>query len=104
MKVYFISVLAGIHHAHDTEGQLHDLQGLVGGFIEPVHLAEFEDQGIILLANEEGLLKGFPLNENLWPYFLVGPIVALSSKDDEFIGLDEGQIEFMQEWLKANKE
>lgn len=103
MRVYVFETKAGNHHPHDTDGSLHDLQFLVKGFIEPVHLPEFEDQGIILLANEEGLLKGLAPNENLWPYFLVGPVIALGVEGEEFIGLDDGQIEFLRLWVEANK-
>lgn len=102
MRVYYIGTRIGDFHPHDTEGQLHDLQALVGGFIEPVHLPEFEEQGILLLANEEGLLKGLPVNGNLLPYFFVGSMVALSVDGEEFTGLDEVQVEFMTEWLKAS--
>ena len=104
MRVYKIGTKIGNFHPHDTVGELHDLQALVGGYIEPVYLPEFEEQGIILLANEEGLLKGLPINGNLLPYFFVGPMVALSVAGDEFTGLDEAQVEFMTEWLKANHE
>lgn len=102
MRVYYFGTNMGDHHPHDTEGQLHDLQALVGGFIEPVYLEEFTQFGIILLANEEGLLAGLDPNVNLYPYFLVGPVIALSSKGEEFVGLDAGQEEFIKEWIKAN--
>lgn len=104
MRVYYIGTKIGDFHPHDTEGELYQLQHLVGGFIEPVHLPEFEEQGIILLANEEGLLKGLPINGNLLPYFFVGSMVALSVAGDDFTSLDDGQVEFMTEWLKAKHE
>ena len=103
MRVYVIGTKAGAHHPHFTSGELVDLQLLVGGFIEPVYLPEFTQYGIIFLANEEGLLAGLDCNVNLFPYFLVGTIVALSSKGEEFTGLDAGQEEFLKEWLKAHE-
>lgn len=102
MRVYYFGTNEGDHHPHDTEGQLHDLQFLVGGFIEAVYLPEFTQYGIILLVNEEGLLAHLEPNANLFPYFLVGNVIALSSKGEEFVGLDAGQEEFIKEWLKAN--
>lgn len=99
MRVFYIGTKEGRYHAHDTENTLYNLQSLVGGFIEPVYLPEFTDQGIVLLANEEGLLARLDVNENLWPYFLVGPVVALSTEGDRFVGLDDAQVEFMREWL-----
>ena len=102
MRVYYFGTKIDDHHPHDTEGQLHDLQALVGGLIEPVYLEEFTQAGIILLANEEGLLAGLDPNENLYPYFLVGPVIAVAHTDEDFIGLYDDQIEFLQEWIKAN--
>ena len=102
MRVFYIGTHKGQYHPHDTAGQLHDLQSMVNGFIEPVYLPEFTDQGIILLVNEEGLLARLDVNENLWPYFLVGAVVALSSEGENFTGLSESQEYFLKEWLKAN--
>lgn len=102
MRVYTIGTKDGDHYPLNIKGELHELQELVGGYIEPVHLPEFEQYGIILLANETGLLDGLEPNWNLFPYFFVGPMVALSTKEDEFAGLDEMQEEFVKEWLKAN--
>lgn len=99
MRVYVIPSV-GAPHPHFTVGDLHDLQQLVGGYIEPVYLPEFEEMGIILLANEEGLLKGLPYNENLSPYFFVGNLIALSYEEDEFTGLDDSQLEYMREWFR----
>ena len=102
MRVYYISHRLGYFYPLNTEGHLWELQYLVNGFIEVVHLPEFEEMGIILLANEEGLLKGLPINHNLDPYFFVGNMVALSTDGDEFTGLDEAQQEFLTEWLLNN--
>ena len=103
MRVYYFGTDEGFHHEHYTEGQLHDLQALVGGFIEPVYLPEFTQFGIILLANAEGLLAQLEPNENLFPYFLVGHVVALSSEGEEFTGLNDFQVDFIKRWLKANE-
>lgn len=100
MRVFYIGTHTGQYHPHDTAGQLHDLQAMVGGFIEVVCLTEFTDQGILLLANEEGLLAQLEVNENMWPYFLVGPIVALGVDGENFTGLSEAQQEFIQYWLE----
>lgn len=99
MRVMKISVNKGYYYSHDTEGHLYNFQDMVGGFIEVVRLPEFEEQGIIFLANEEGLLAMLPVNENLWPYFLVGNVVALSTEGEDFTGLSEAQEEFLKEWL-----
>ncbi len=103
MRVYYIGTKTDDHRPMDIEGELHELQELVHGYIEPVHLPEFEQYGILLLANEQGLLTGLEPNWNLFPYFFVGPMVAISTKDDDFAGLSEGQEEFMEMWFKANR-
>lgn len=98
MRVYYFGIYPGEHRVLETPGDLHNLQSLVGGFIEPVYFPEFTEQGIILLANEEGLLSMLPVNENLWPYFLVGNVVALSTKGEEFDSLTDEQIAFIKDW------
>ena len=102
MRVYYFGTKDGDHRPMDIGGELHELQALVYGYIEPVHLPEFEQFGILLLANEMGLLTGMDPNWNLFPYFFVGPMVALSTEGDEFAGLNAMQEEFIKEWLKAN--
>ena len=103
MRVYVFGTTEGNHYPFDIKGELHELQAIVEGFIEPVHLPEFEQFGILLLANEEGLLKGLEPNWNLFPYFFVGNMVALSTEGDEFTGLNEMQEEFIKEWLDNNR-
>ena len=75
------------------------LQDMVGGWIEPVYIPQLEEQGIILLANEEGLLTGMEPNENLWPFFYVGPLVAIAVKGEDFTGLNLKQSIFIRVWL-----
>ena len=104
MRTYLIHTELGNHHPHDTTGELHDLQALVGGYIETVPFVEFENTGIIFLANEEGLLKGLPINENMTPYFLVGNIVAVGDDGEDWISLTDEQIRIIQGWLTLNQE
>lgn len=98
MRVYIIPAQA-MHHAHDTEGALHDLQALVGGYIEPCAPVELRKRGIELLANEEGLLRQLPVNINLFPFFFVGPLVAVGIGDEDFVSLTPDQEEYLKYWL-----
>lgn len=47
----------------ELPSDLKSLQHLVGGYLEAVY--PFEDEDAVLLCNEEGKLKGFPLNRAL---------------------------------------
>ena len=103
MRVYRIGTIQDDHGVLEVVNHLKPLQDLVGGYIEVVYIPEFEEQGIILLANEEGLLKGLDYNENMWPFFYVGNLVALSTDGEEFASLTEYQIQWLLEWFDENE-
>lgn len=88
----------------EIENELTALQEAVGGYIEPAHLAELETMGIVLLCDEEGVLYGKPYNANLFPYFFVGTVLAVAKNGEEFDGLNDGQLYWMQNWLAKLKE
>lgn len=61
----------------EIANELKAMQQAVGGYIEIVH--PFEDANVVLVCDEEGLLKASPfnrrINEDLWifgPFFLCG--------------------------------
>ena len=83
----------------EPELNLRALQKLVGGYIESCPLAQLREHGILLLANEEGLLKGLEPNKNLYPFFFVGQLVAVGFDGDEFTGLGIEQILYLADWL-----
>lgn len=100
MRVYVIPPQA-MHHAHDTEGALHDLQALVGGYIEPCAPVELRQRGIELLCNEEGLLRQLPVNINLFPFFFVGTLVAVGVSGENFVSLTPEQETYLKKWLES---
>ena len=75
------------------------LQFMVDGYIEVAHLAELDEQGIVLIVNEEGLLNGLEPNENLFPFFFVGDVVFVAVDGEDFVGLNDEQIEFLRGWI-----
>lgn len=79
------------------------LQDIVGGYIEPCAPIQFKERGIELLANEEGIIHQLPLNENILPFFFVGDLVAVGIGDEDFVSLNETQINFVYRWLEALK-
>lgn len=106
MRVYIIPTKTP-PHAHDiAKGDtLRSLQDIVGGFIETCAPLELREQGIELLANEEGLLIHLPYNNNLFPFFFVGTLVAVGvDREDEcFVSLLPEQEAYLKKWLENLK-
>ena len=97
-----------IHHnlapiVKDVPNEIEALQKCVGGYIKPIYLPELIDKDIVLLANEEGVLKGLPVNENLQPFFYVGDVIAVGVVGEHFIGLAPFQIVHLYNWLEGLK-
>lgn len=86
---------------NDPEANLRALQKLVGGYIEPCAPLQLKQMGIELLANEEGLIAGLDGNENLYPFFFVGQLVAVGVdyQAEDFVSLNDIQMEFLYDWL-----
>lgn len=101
MRVYIIPAQASAH-GHDIEDfqPLRSLQSIVNGFIEPCAPAELKARGIELLANEEGLLRGLPVNINLFPFFFVGNMVAVGVGKEDFVSLTPEQESYLKKWLE----
>ena len=78
---------------------LHGLQALVDGYIEICTPYVLKCLHIEILCNEEGLLKNLEPNINVCPYFLAGPLVAVGCDGEEFVSLNEDQIEARTFWL-----
>lgn len=100
MRILVIHPKKGNIHLHDTEGELYQLQSLVGGLIETCAPVQLREQGIEMLCNEEGLLRGMDYNENMYPFFFVGTLVMLGVEGDHFTGLSEEQQVFAMKWLR----
>lgn len=81
------------------ELKLYELQEWVGGYIEVAPMVELEAKQIAMLVNEEGLLAGLDLNENLLPFFYVGSCVFVGVDGEDFVGLSDDQLEFVVEFL-----
>lgn len=104
MKVLYIG-----HKPHDikvieTFGTLKDFQTMVGGNIETAAPVELREQGLQMLVNEEGVITGQPLNENLYPFFYVGPAVIVATYGEEFTSLRDHHLVFLARWLRGLKE
>lgn len=73
-------------HVCHISDSLENLQRTVGGYIETVDLTD----EVVVICNEEGLLKNLPHNMKLHDQELVGTIIVLGQNPllDEFCDLD----------------
>lgn len=61
--------------SNGTDFSLTELQAVVGGFIEVVHLPD----GRLMVVNDEGKLNGLPVNpkaSELYPDIIVGDVLV----------------------------
>lgn len=80
-------------HVCNISASLENLQKTVGGYIEAVPLTD----GIVMICNEEGKLKGLEPNFHL-PYdTMVGTVIICGTDGDEFSDIPEG---FFTTWKK----
>lgn len=101
MRVFVIHPEPGRYHFHDCENTLEALQGLVGGYIETGTPAELRDEGVYLICNEEGVLRGLPYNENTYPFFYAGTLVMVGADGENFTSLNQHQQDFVTYWIES---
>lgn len=84
---------------------LQAFQAAVDGYIETVNIPGLIEEGILMIANEEGFLRGLPVNENLLPFLYVGDVVFCSmDTDGNFASLSHEQLGYLKGWLEGLKE
>ena len=64
---------------------LESFQKAVGGYIETLTVCE----DLVLIVNEEGLLRGMPFNCKVCGQPFVGTVVAVATERDEFASIPE---------------
>lgn len=79
----------------EIENTLESLQGIVGGWIETVHVGS----GIIMVCNEEGKFNGSEANFHMGMDVIMGDVFFIASEGEEFASLNEEQIEAVIDWL-----
>ena len=83
--------------------ELEELQDLVGGYIE--YTGDDGLDGIDMILDEEGKLKGREFNFRTKYDFLVGTVVfAFSNDEGETIGLTDEQVETVKRYLRGSVE
>lgn len=86
------------------DGSLKGLQEMVEGHIEVANVIGFTDHRIKMIVNEEGLLTGLPVNDNLLPFLFVGNAVFLGASDEDFTGLTPDEIDRVLSYLSRTDE
>ena len=71
-------------HVCNISSSLENLQKIVGGYIETVHLTD----DVVIICNEEGKLQNLPFNMNLHNEELVGTIIVCGIQFDELSDLE----------------
>ena len=79
------------------------LQAHVLGYIETCSTKAMKNKGIIMIINEEGKLRGMPTNFWVRGDVIVGPVVFVSCKGDDFGPLSEEQVKHLNEQFVDQK-
>lgn len=69
----------------EVDNKLRTFQGLVGGYIETVHVRD----DLVLIVNEEGVLEGLEPNMYVRGFWLRGTIVAVGVDGENFADCPE---------------
>lgn len=78
--------------SQNIKNDLTTLQQQVGGYIEMI--SPFKDKNICLICNEEGKIKGLPLNRQVGNDIIAGTfIIAGVGNDGELVSLNDKQIQ-----------
>lgn len=75
----------------EINGELHEMQEIVGGYIECVQILD----DILCVCNEEGKLKGLTPNFVFNSDIIVGDVFFCSAGEEDFESLNDDQIEFL---------
>ena len=80
----------------EIENTLDALQKFVGGHIEVVSVGG----EIIMICNEEGKLNGLEYNFKLGNDFIVGNVLFVQAKDDDFTDLSDSNVESIMNFFQ----
>lgn len=80
----------------DIPNELEPLQQAVGGYIEVVPV----EGNLILIVDEEGLIKGTRFNRRIGPHWIFGTFLVCESDGEEFAGLTDPEraMEVIEKW------
>lgn len=86
----------------DYENIEAELVKLIGGGFVNEAPDELANENILLLCHDRGAKTGKEPNENLYPFFYVGTVVALNlTVEGELASLTLPQISTLSEWMQS---
>lgn len=80
----------------EIENTLEALQGIVGGYIEVVAVGG----EVLMICNEEGKLNGLEYNFKLGNDFIVGNVLFVQAKDEDFTDLSDSNVESIMNFFQ----
>jgi len=80
----------------EIEQKLESYQEQVGGYIEALTISD----DVVILVNEEGKLRGMTPNRRLNGDVLVGNILIVGRKGEDFCGLSDKNVQLYTEQFK----
>jgi len=84
-----------VGHMAIVSDKLENLQGQVGGYLEAVTLR----QGLVMLVDEEGLIKEKPYNCRVDGIPVFGDLLIVGAAGDEFSDIPITMSEWKERWL-----
>ena len=75
----------------EINGELHEMQEIVGGYIECINIVE----NILCVCNEEGKLMGLPSNFAFGGDIIAGDVFFCVGGEEDFESLSDEQIELL---------
>lgn len=61
---------------------LKEMQTLVGGYIDIVHICEYADKSIDIVVNDEGLINGMEINRPVGGHLIYGDFILIAHNQD----------------------
>lgn len=80
---------------------LEALQAEVGGCIDVIPIPGFDRHNFRIVCNQNGLMEGLPINENLIPFFFVGTCLIVIRYFGEFKTISAKEEKILIDWLEA---
>lgn len=80
----------------EIENTLEALQGIVEGYIEVVAVGG----EVLMICNEEGKLNGLEYNFKLGNDFIVGNVLFVQAKDEDFTDLSDSNVKSIMNFFQ----
>ena len=96
MKIV-IKRVGQVPEVKEIKGELHEMQEIVGGYIECFQVFD----NVLCVCNEEGKLKGLPINFIFGGDFIAGDVFFCLAGFDDFESLNDYQADVIVRMLST---